>query len=237
MGSGGICRGRDPRPAAISRPLRDRSTGHSTLLVSFRDPHATRLEHEGRCTTVSNLRVARTIPDRRTTCKAHHHKMTRLPSARCWVCTGTRRTLVGTGPESACIALRPKPRGLLSRCYMAGKLAAVGIFIVLPYAEEFWCYYRTGRTLAARPASQPADGGRAMMTVGGDNAAAARGTGKPGERELQLFVSISCNSRQEHLRQQQAGPSGAWRHRWDCAGRWGGAGDRATWLRGPRGQR
>ncbi len=63
------------------------------------------------------------------------------------------RALVGRGPESAHFALRPKPAGLLSRRYVVGTLAAVGLFIGLPYAEEFWRCYRTDRTLAAHPPS------------------------------------------------------------------------------------
>ena len=38
IGSGGMCRKRDPRPAAISRPLRARSTGRSTSLATLGDP-------------------------------------------------------------------------------------------------------------------------------------------------------------------------------------------------------
>jgi hypothetical protein len=63
------------------------------------------------------------------------------------------RALVGRGPEPARFALQRKPRELLSRRYVAGNLAAVGGFVGLPYAEEFWRCYRADRTLAAHPAA------------------------------------------------------------------------------------
>ena len=69
------------------------------------------------------------------------------------------RALVGRGSEPARFALRPKRPGLLSRRSVVGNLAAVGLFIGLPYAEEFWRCDRTDRTLAAHPTSEAADTG------------------------------------------------------------------------------
>jgi hypothetical protein len=48
------------------------------------------------------------------------------------------RALVGRSPEAARFSLRRKPRGLLSQRYVWGNLAAVGAFVVVPYAEELW---------------------------------------------------------------------------------------------------
>lgn len=58
--------------------------------------------------------------------------------------------LVGAGDEPADFALRPK-RSPLPRPYMAGVLAAIVAFGLLPYAEELWRCYRVDRSLAARP--------------------------------------------------------------------------------------
>ena len=69
------------------------------------------------------------------------------------------RALVGHGPEAARFTLRPKRPGLLARRYVVGNLTAVGLFIGLPYAEEFWRCYRADRTLAAHPASEARDTG------------------------------------------------------------------------------
>jgi hypothetical protein len=57
--------------------------------------------------------------------------------------------LLGRG-ERPRFALRPK-RKPLSRRYVGGLLAALAVFGVLPYAEEFWRCYRARRTLAPLP--------------------------------------------------------------------------------------
>jgi hypothetical protein len=64
-----------------------------------------------------------------------------------------QHALVGCGPEPARFTLRPKRPGLLSQRYVTGILAAVGAFVVLPYAEEFWRCYHAERTLEAHPAT------------------------------------------------------------------------------------
>ncbi|HVC34436.1 MAG TPA: diguanylate cyclase [Chloroflexota bacterium] len=60
------------------------------------------------------------------------------------------RALVGLGDESAHFTWRPK-RPPLSWRYVAGLLAAITAFGVVPYAEELWRCYRVDPTLAAHP--------------------------------------------------------------------------------------
>jgi hypothetical protein len=63
--------------------------------------------------------------------------------------------LIGRGPARPDFRLRLKRRPL-SRRYIAGLLASIGAFVVLPYAEELWRCYRANPTLAAQPETKEA---------------------------------------------------------------------------------
>lgn len=93
--------------------------------------------------------------------------------------------LFGRG-ERPRFGLRPK-RKPLSRRYVGGLLAALGVCMIVPYAEEFWRCYRARRTLA--PAPEPARPPTETLQIG---IAGARRDGDSEAEELDAFSAAAA---------------------------------------------
>lgn len=90
--------------------------------------------------------------------------------------------LFGRG-ERPRFGLRPK-RKPLSRGYVAGLLAALGVCVVLPYAEELWRCYRARPTLAPLP--EPAQPPTETLQIGVD------GARRDGESEAEAIDAFTA---------------------------------------------
>ena len=74
--------------------------------------------------------------------------------------------LTGKGAETPRFGLRGK-RHPLSRRYTAGLLGSLGLFLALPYAEEFLRCWRANKSLAPRP--EPAEPATPTLRITGSN--------------------------------------------------------------------